>query len=278
MKKIALITIALVSTIATAQSVSFENLRANDGSNKYILWSTSNLEQGFGHRIINNDQVSRTLLNFQARNNTSNWSNVMTITSEGNVGIGTINPLAKLNVSGNGIRADRFSLSNINDRVNDSPWYGLGRSNFNDLSDNQELPATQLAGYQGLLLKTKQGVFAIKQNGNVGIGTTNPDAKLTINGKIHTKEIKVDLAIPAPDYVFKKEYNLLSIEEVQKYILKNGHLPNIPAAKTMESNGVELGAMNMKLLEKIEELTLYTISQQEALKTQQEKNNILELD
>ncbi|AXT61364.1 shufflon system plasmid conjugative transfer pilus tip adhesin PilV [Aquimarina sp. AD10] len=111
--------------------------------------------------------------------------------------------------------------------------------------------------------------LVLRSSGNVGIGTTAPDSKLTVKGKIHAEEVKIDLSVPAPDYVFKKEYNLLSIAEVQQHIKDNGHLPNIPSAKEMEKNGVELGIMNMKLLEKIEELTLYTIDQEKRLKDQE---------
>jgi len=96
-------------------------------------------------------------------------------------------------------------------------------------------------------------------NGKVGIGTLSPDMELTVKGNIHAEEVKVDLNVPAPDYVFKKDYDLKSLEEVQDYIKAHGHLPNIPSAKEMEANGIPLGEMNMKLLEKIEELTLYVI-------------------
>lgn len=95
--------------------------------------------------------------------------------------------------------------------------------------------------------------------GNVGIGTTTPDSKLTVKGNIHAEEVKVDLSVPGPDYVFKENYDLRSLEEVQNYIKEHGHLPNIPSAKEMETNGIQLGKMNMRLLEKIEELTLYVI-------------------
>ena len=105
----------------------------------------------------------------------------------------------------------------------------------------------------------------ITGNGNVGIGTTSPDAKLTVKGDIHAEQVKVDLDVPAPDYVFKEGYDLKSLQEIQDYIKEHGHLPNIPSAKEMEEDGIELGGMNMKLLEKIEELTLYTIHQEEKL-------------
>ncbi len=99
-------------------------------------------------------------------------------------------------------------------------------------------------------------------SGNVGIGTTAPDAPLTVKGHIHAQEVTVDLnGAVAPDYVFYDDYALRSLEEVQRYIDLHGHLPNIPSAKEMETEGVHLKTMNLKLLEKIEELTLYVMEQ-----------------
>lgn len=102
----------------------------------------------------------------------------------------------------------------------------------------------------------------IDKNGSIGIGTgssaLNPLEKLAVNGLIHTKEVKVDL-LGWPDYVFAKEYKLPSLLEVEKQIKENGHLANIPSAIEVENNGVLLGEMNKKLLEKVEELTLYII-------------------
>ena len=68
--------------------------------------------------------------------------------------------------------------------------------------------------------------------------------------------------MPAPDYVFASDYNLRSLEEVANYIKKESHLPEIPSAKEMEENGIEVGVMNMLLLKKVEELTLYTLEQE----------------
>ncbi len=123
---------------------------------------------------------------------------------------------------------------------------------------------------------TKTGTVVSYNGGKVGIGTASPDYELTVKGKIHAEEVKIDLSVPAPDYVFKKEYKLLSLEEVQAYINKNGHLPNIPSAKMMETEGVELGAMEMKLLEKIEELTLYILAQKKEASAQKSKIMTLE--
>ncbi|MFC5282640.1 hypothetical protein [Pedobacter alpinus] len=104
--------------------------------------------------------------------------------------------------------------------------------------------------------------------GNVGIGTPNPDEKLTVKGKIHAEEVRVDLSVPGPDYVFEKQYKLTPLAEIQKYISVNKHLPEVPSAKEMEQNGINLSEMNMLLLKKVEELTLHLIN------LQQENNNL----
>ena len=109
----------------------------------------------------------------------------------------------------------------------------------------------------------------VQNNGNVGIGTAAPDAALTVKGTIHTNEVKVDLNVPGPDYVFEKGYDLMSLEETKAYIDANKHLPEVPSAKEMEKNGVQLGEMNLLLLKKVEELTLYSIEQNQKLNYQQ---------
>lgn len=107
--------------------------------------------------------------------------------------------------------------------------------------------------------------------GNIGIGTGNPDAKLTVAGTIHSSEVKVDTSIPTPDYVFNADYELMTLQEVEKYIDKNHHLPEIPSAAQFAKEGINLGEMNTRLLKKIEELTLYLIEKEQQLKTQDVK-------
>ncbi len=112
-----------------------------------------------------------------------------------------------------------------------------------------------------------------EKNGKIGIGTDNPDEILTVKGTIHTQEVRVDLdGAVAPDYVFEKyflgssdlmpSYEMLSLDEVGAFIKQNHHLPNIPSAVQMQENGVSLKEMNLILLQKIEEMTLYILEQQ----------------
>ncbi len=100
----------------------------------------------------------------------------------------------------------------------------------------------------------------VSSNGNVGIGTNTPDSKLTVAGKIHSQEVKVTVNAGA-DFVFQEDYKLKPLGEVAEYISANKHLPEIASADEMKKNGLELGEMNIKLLQKIEELTLHLIEQ-----------------
>jgi len=162
----------------------------------------------------------------------------------------------------NGLEIDFFGNNNIS---TDPNWsYGGGVGSVAIVNVNPK-PLTFATNNLGRMI--------IDALGNVGIGTFNPDQKLTVNGTIHSKEVKVDLSVPAPDYVFEKDYNLPSLEEIKTYIDQNKHLPEVPSAKEMEANGVNLGEMNMLLLKKIEELTLHIIDQNKRIEKLEHKIN-----
>ena len=124
--------------------------------------------------------------------------------------------------------------------------------------------------------------FAIIANGNIGIGSITPDEKLTVKGKIHAEEVRVDLLVPA-DYVFEKYYtgssNLKSdyimptLAEIEKFTKENNHLPNVPSAQEIKDKGLQLGEMSNAMLQKIEELTLYIIEQNKRIEILEAKVN-----
>ena len=100
--------------------------------------------------------------------------------------------------------------------------------------------------------------LTISGKGDIGIGTTTPHEKLSVNGKIRAHEIKVETA-NWPDYVFEEGYKIGTLAELENYIKANKHLPDMPTAKEIEANGLELGEMVKMQQKKIEELTLHLI-------------------
>lgn len=120
-------------------------------------------------------------------------------------------------------------------------------------------------------------ISATDYNGNIGIGTLSPQAKLDVKGTIRAKEVKIEMnAGEGADFVFEPDYTLKPLNEVESFIKDNKHLPEIPSAKQMEQDGLNVNEMQIKLLQKIEELTLYVIEQQKQLEEQKNKNTELE--
>jgi len=197
---------------------------------------------------------------------------VFTIGKSGKIGIGTTVPDNKLEVTDNfgtptfGIRGHRDS------KIIFEPDDGSDR--FTIWSDMESSTYSDLLRFGAA---NSPDILVIRGDGNVGIGTTTPDTKLTVKGVIHTNEVRVDMNAPiqGPDYVFEKDYDLLPLSELETYIKQNKHLPEVPSAKEMEAEGLNLKEMNLLLLKKVEELTLHILNQQKQINNQQ--NQITEL-
>jgi hypothetical protein len=183
----------------------------------------------------------------------------------GNIGIGTNTPTNTLTLrrvaygTSNDVGID-FSATN----GEYSPVYARIALGIGTASQNQ---GTGYLSFSTLNSGTLIEGMRIDPTGNIGIGTSNPGGyKLAVNGKIRAHEIKVEAA-PWPDYVFAKDYSLPSLIETEKHIRENGHLLGIPSAAEVKANGIDLGDMNAKLLQKIEELTLHLIEQNKLIET-----------
>ena len=112
--------------------------------------------------------------------------------------------------------------------------------------------------------------------GNVGIGTTNPTYLLSVKGTIGCGEVIVENVTGWADFVFEDDYNLMPLQELDSFIQKNKHLPEIPTTEEVKENGISVGEMNAKLLQKIEELTLYIIEQDKKIDAQNKRIEQLE--
>lgn len=107
--------------------------------------------------------------------------------------------------------------------------------------------------------------------GKVGIGTDDPQADLAVNGDILAKQIKVKTDITVPDYVFELGYKMNTLEQIEEFVTKHKHLPEIPSAKEIEKEGLNVAEMNLLLLKKMEEMTLQMIQMNKTLVKQTEE-------
>ena len=208
----------------------------------------------------------------------------------GNIGIGTNAPSSKLHVVGNQTLAGNLSFTAgtqsiqfANPGVSPAPMmymFSSGTTNTSRMviAHSPGFPTWGLQysdnGDQFDFLGAGTSRMAINlSNGNVGIGVTSPAYKLEVCGTIRAKEVRVETGWC--DYVFEKDYKLRSIDELEKFINDNKHLPGIAPASEVEKDGLKLAEMNKAMMEKIEELTLYVIQLSKDNKKLQEEINAL---
>lgn len=290
--------------------------------------------------------------NAQISTSTGGASNVLpnVPSTNTNVGIGTTNPVAKLEIAGGLPNGQNFTSVNDRDKkswvfnagsivnpINGSrmiKFFDFPQSNIDTkpslwfgIEDRNDVGRFRFAAETGgttqmqILNKSQQILFRVYEDGadnlfmelpkpnsrivigglgdylpahkfvvrgsakiegniltdaNIGIGTSNfvdgtDTYRLSVKGKIRAEEIKVYNTWA--DYVFKKEYQLPTLQEVENYIATNGHLQNVPSAKEVTEKGLELGEMAKIQQEKIEELMLYIIAQNKRIEALEQKTN-----
>jgi hypothetical protein len=200
-----------------------------------------------------------------------------TLPDNGNVGIGTTNPLSKLDVNGNILISSADLPMGLNMEVGGTvPLLNMSM-NFREANKNNAYigagfridTRTNFAPLFQWLKRDAGGenesmLMSLTSSGNLGLGISNAAEKLAVNGNIRSKEVKVE-ATNWPDYVFHQDYQLPTLAEIEQQIKLNGHLPDMPSAKEVEANGIALGEMVKLQQQKIEELTLHLIKKEKEI-------------
>jgi len=293
-KSILVILLLLISVIGYAQTNTFPSsgnvgigttapnglLDIKGQNDSHLIISPDNTHV---HHIISyRDLVFNSFNGFYFRNSNisgdyGQFSELMKINKNGNVGIGTNNPNHRLHIFSGNSGGSGHSYSKVTLEHSDNAMFSILTPNnknayfgFADSDDNYVggMQYSHTSNTMTFRVNNHGNDVVINANGNMGIGTTNPTEKLVVNGKILAEEVKVQ-TVPASDYVFESDYDLRPIEEVESFIQENKHLPDIPSAEEFKENGVGLGEMGDMLLRKVEELMLYVIE----LKKENENQN-----
>jgi hypothetical protein len=238
--------------LPTNDFLRISNIHGSGGSDQYSALSL----MVTGNTGTNNAYVNLAVIQPVAASSNSEFAitvreasgimnEVLRAKSNGRIGIGTLNPAGVLHVVD---AAGGFFFDGLNAEYN-----RIKSTAVAPVTPKPLLISAQLSG-------TTPDIY-INTSGNVGVGTMNPTSKFTVAGNINSREVKVTVDAGA-DFVFENNYDLPSLDIVDRYIKENKHLPEIASADEMKKEGMNLSEMNIKLLQKIEELTLYTIDQQ----------------
>jgi hypothetical protein len=299
MKKRILISVILVSSVLTMNAQIYTpsgTIQGSSGNNNVGVGTTSptatlqigsgigNLHSGNNGVLIKFNNGDRALLElhspdgqnrlvFQSLSNASYLSSLenkplLLQTGGGKIGIGTDDPRWSLEIAGSG--AGKGILM----ATGDEAFIGWCDRSLKFTSINNQWGWYANDGntylWDGLNQKNR---LTITNTGFVGIGTNSPAYKLDVIGTIRAREVKVDLN--GADFVFEKDYKMMPLNELEKFIKEQKHLPEVASAKEMKENGADLGNLNSKLLQKMEEMTLYIIDQNKKIEQLQEQNKEL---
>lgn len=274
-----------INSISGASSNSFYNKRWLVRDAAGPDWQTARLHDGIAIDISYLTPMSntRTWWERDPYHDIQSWGHgngtYMTLMG-GRLGIGTSNPSAPLSLESpsNGWMMTSKAFTPTAGQINGIKFLGGYPNDTNkwagiaSIAEDTHSNSTGLALYAGETERVR-----ITFAGNVGIGTTDTKGyKLAVAGNMVAESVVVKLQASWPDYVFDKNYEMKSLSEVAAFIKVNKHLPGIPNQKQVEEEGVNLGEMNRKLLEKVEELTLYLLEERNKRTALEDKVGLLE--
>lgn len=250
-------TLAAPTATGNAQNLGWINFNGYNGTS----YQTSS-----SIRSLTNETWSSTArgsyLSFHTTNaGTTTMTERLRIDDDGSVGIGTTAPRGKLHIEHDGTDLDphiRIHATGSFSRINWST-----NTNANSWVAQSYLESATAADNYWRLEYGGTPRFYVAGNGNVGIGTSSPDNKLDVLGIIRANEVIVETGWA--DYVFQDDYKLKPLSEVEAFIKENKHLPSVPSAAKIQEKGAHVAELMTKMMEKIEELTLYSIEQKKEI-------------
>ena len=213
-----------------------------------------------------------------------NGSTKLLMTSSGGTSLGYYNPSPPVN--GLYVHGDIEANQDLKIRAGRSLYFGGESANTGYLKIHCGENSSNMNSYINIkgslyfrntnssLFQTEKVPLGILKDGTVTINVwesydntyaNSQGYELMVNGGILCEEVKVTQDVPNSDHVFEKDYPLMSLSEVEKFVWENKHLPEIPSAKEFQENGYSVGEMDDLLLRKVEELTLHVIALQKQL-------------
>ena len=197
----------------------------------------------------------------------------LVIGTNGNLGLKTPSPQGNLHIFGS---SNQDIFNGLGPDLNSGPAFNFGYSgnSFGAGTGFFNVRGNVSGVNPSLRFATvNQQRLIITNAGRVGIGTLAPAQLLDVAGSVHaTSFIAGSTTLNVPDYVFAPDYKLRPLSEVRTYVEKERHLPDIPSAQEIKEQGVNLSALQMQLLKKVEELTLYAVAQEKTIDTLKHEN------